>query len=917
MHAGAEQRDHAARVVVRDEQLASPLPLLLPLPSDGEVPRAAIGGKAWSLQQLASAGFAVPPAVILTTGFFAPWVARLRATPAWEALLGSPRSGWAPHCAALAAQIHGLALEAAQRDALAQLRGLCGADCEGARFAVRSSSPDEDLAGASYAGMYRSLLGVPGPELERAIRDCFASCLDARVLAYKAARGLPVFEPAIAVVVQHQVDSEVAGVGFSINPLTNDFDEMLVSASWGLGESVVDGSVMPDQFVLDKTNGHLLAQTLGSKQSRSVLAPQGGTRRDETRRDGFCLSMAQLAALKEVLLRLEALFGFPVDVEFACAGGALHLLQARPVTAYVPLAPEMCTAPGAPRRLYMDVALAKGLTLDAPVSPMGQDWLKQVIGRMIAHCAGPVDFPLDRPDGWLCIGGGRMYLNLSRLLWLATPAKLARSNAPTDRLLAETLATIDVARYRAPVRPPLLPALRLLPRVLWTLRRGLWRSAVAFVAPERAHRRYLARERACIDRLKAPVAADLTPAQAGEELAPQAMKAILEVAMPAMLAGVGAMGMMAGLAHKRRPDEQSLMAQLMLGTSGNLVVGMGIAMFRLARMLAPADYADLDALKARIARREMPPAFLHAWDAFLDRHGCRGPGEMDLANPAYADDPLMLLRQMSFMAAAPAEVDPEQAQRELAARREDGYRQLQARFGWLRRLLLRRLYRISGLFAGTRDTPKYFKLLARQQVRRQALAAGEALVAKGRLDRPEDVFGLCHADLEAELEAELAAAGAGAAGFLRARRAQRTAFADLLARQVHAFPALIDSRGRILRAPPGADVPGQLRGVPLSPGVARGRVKCLGNAHEKSIEPGDILVARTTDPGWTPLFVSAGAIVLEVGGVLQHGALVAREFNKPCVAGIADVLRRLHDGQFVEVDGGHGTVTVLELARQH
>lgn len=880
-------------------------PLLLPL-GDGDercLSRPAVGGKAWSLHRLASAGFTVPRALVLTTAFFAPWLAKLRATPAWDALLRSPQAGWTSCCAALAAQVDELAWEPAQRGALDQLLRLSGADQDGARFAVRSSSPDEDLAAASFAGMYRTLLGVPAPDIEAAVRACFASCLDARVLAYKSARGLPVFAPAIAVIVQRQVDSEVSGVGFSINPLTNDFDEMLVSASWGLGESVVDGSVMADQFVLDKASGGLLGQVLGSKQSSTVLAPGGGTwRHEEPHRSGFCLASGQLAALRETLSSAETLFGCPVDVEFAFAGGVLHVLQARPVTSHVPLAPEMLTAPGAPRRLYMDIALAKGLTINAPVSPMGQDWLKRMIGRMVAHCAGPVDFALDRPDGWLWIGGGRMYLNLSRMLWLASPSQLACSNAPTDRLLGETLATIDVARYRAPERPALLPALVLAPRLLWKLRRSMWRSLAAFVAPARAHRQYLARERSYAARLKAPVDPRWTPAQVDDRLGPLATEAILEVAMPAMVAGVGAPALLAKLAHG--DEERELVAHLMRGAPGNLVVEMGVAMFRLARMLAPEEFEDLDALAARIAHRDMPAGFLAEWDHFLDCHGCRGPGEMDLANPGYRDDPLMLLRQMSFMAAAPEAHDPALAQRELARQREDAYRRLLERFGPLRRWLLRHLYRMSELFTGTRDTPKYFNLLLRQQVRRQALAAGAGLAAQGLLDRPDDVFGLHCAELEADQ--------ASHPGFLRSRRAQRTAFLDLLARQVHAFPALIDSRGRILRAPQRAETAGQLCGMAISPGVATGRVKCLRNAHDKSIEPGDILVAFTTDPGWTPLFVSAAAIVLEVGGVLQHGALVAREFNKPCVAGIADVFARLHDGQLVEVDGEHGTVTILE-----
>ena len=920
METSSEQASEGRATVSADNPAKGPLSVSIP--GAGAAAPASIGGKAWSLSRLASAGFNVPPARVLTTAFFAPWIARIRATPAWEALTRAAQPGWPTHTAELQAYVQALDWEAPQRRALDEVLRACAAGGRTARFAVRSSSPQEDMSGASFAGIYRSCLDVVHDGIEQAVRACFASCLDVRVLAYKAARGLPVFEPAIAVIVQQQVDSAVSGVGFSINPLTNDFDEVVVSASWGLGEAVVDGRVMADQFVLDKTSGQVLSRILGEKQPGGVAQPDGGPgRRDERgdhRRDpGFCLAPQQLTELADTIGRIEALSGMPVDVEFAWAGGTLHVLQARPVTAWVPLSSGMRTQAGAPRMLYMDIALAKGMTINAPVSPLGQDWLRQTFAQLVRHCAGEVHLPLDRADGLLYIGDGRMYLNLSRILWLVSPAQLARSNTPTDALLGATLATVDVARYRCAERPALLPLLALLPRVLWRLRRPIRRTLAAFIAPGYAHRRYLARDRALADRLAAPIGAGATLAGVQQRFGAVAAAGIVDVAMPALLAGVGAMAALERLAGKGGGDRQRLAAQLSRGVAGNRVVDMGIAMFRMSRMLGRADFADLDLLAARIAKRAMPAPFLDAWDGFIEAHGCRGPGEMDLANPGYGDAPRMLLRQMSFMARAPAgagsksdpqghaNLDPEAAHRQLAMERDQAFQELLRQSGPLRRMLLRRLHTVAGMFAGTRDTPKHINLLFRQRIRAHALAAGAALAASGRLDSAQDVFGLDYADLET----------AGAPLDLRAKRRSRTAFLDLLAAQVKAFPALIDSRGRILRAPvdshPG-DAVGQLRGMPISPGVARGPVKCLRTAHGQSIEPGDILVAYTTDPGWTPLFVNAAAVILEVGGVLQHGALVAREFNKPCVAGIAGVLERLRDGQLVEVNGEHGTVTLID-----
>jgi pyruvate,water dikinase len=191
--------------------------------------------------------------------------------------------------------------------------------------------------------------------------------------------------------------------------------------------------------------------------------------------------------------------------------------------------------------------------------------------------------------------------------------------------------------------------------------------------------------------------------------------------------------------------------------------------------------------------------------------------------------------------------------------------------------------------------------MAATLLRDGALAHGARFVEEGRLDELEDVFHLTWQQLEA---------GARDPEFdLRTPARENLVFFRRVERQVREFPHLIDSRGRILRPAPERD-DGALHGLGISPGIARGPVKVLHDPYEKEIEPGDVLVAYTTDPGWTPLFVNASAIILAVGGVMQHGGVVAREYGKPCVAGIERVLTRFEDGQIVEVDGSTGTVRI-------
>ncbi len=217
--------------------------------------------------------------------------------------------------------------------------------------------------------------------------------------------------------------------------------------------------------------------------------------------------------------------------------------------------------------------------------------------------------------------------------------------------------------------------------------------------------------------------------------------------------------------------------------------------------------------------------------------------------------------------------------------------------------MLRRANKLVELFGGTRDTPKHHNLMYQHAARKRLLVEGTKLAEAGRIDRPEQVFDLGLADL--------VAAERNPALDLRGLANRRTQFARKLKLHVRTFPSVIDSRGRIQRAPRQPERPGEVTGIAVSSGVARGRVKVMHNAQEKRIGKGEILVAFTTDPGWTPLFINAAALILEVGGVLQHGAVVARELGKPCVAGVADVLNRFYDGQLVEVDGNSGVVRCI------
>ncbi|MCH7698066.1 MAG: hypothetical protein IH865_03900 [Chloroflexi bacterium] len=868
-------------------------------------PIAELGGKAASLVRLSRAGFRVPEAAVLPVSWFAPWWAELKQTDAWSRFEAASEAPWTAHCEALKNAANQLSFSDEMCAGLEEMRALVASWGDDATCAVRSSSPDEDLENASFAGGYATFLGVTVDGIEDAVRECFVSCLDERVVLYKAQQGLDVHRPRIAVLVQLQVESDVSGVGFSLNPVTNDYDEAVIDANFGLGETVVSGEVTPDHFIVDKPGRNILERHLGSKSVSRWIQSEGGAEvREETRGEQTSLSDDQVLELTDALGRLEEVYGHPVDIEWTYAGGELHLLQARPITTYFPLSTDMQTEPGAPRRLYMDGNLSDSITSNEPLTKLTLDSTKNMVERMARQYRIPHD-PKERPhQDFIIFRGARMYVAYSDLLWFFSSQRLAGQYEIMDVLMHRTLLNLDRDSYRPKEKPGWLAWTRITRAIFGTLlgsRRLWWNTAAALLSPARHLKGF--RQAGLRFESEARSAGASTSIAELHDLQGQSMDLIMNVDLPPIFAWLAAIRILERLAKGADPQTQELLDRMGRGFEGELVVEMGVEMFATSRLLDLSEFDDLARLAKRIETRELPAAFLEAWDAFIRRFGARGPNEMELASPRYGEDPLLLLRQLSFMAKAASENDPKLAHERNVAGRREAFAILNRRLGWFSRRLLRFAHRWTEAFAGERDTAKYHWVLATYAMRRSALARGSRLAEAGRLDSRDDVFHLTFDELEAaERDAKLD---------VRKLALERRRYFDKLSQQVKEFPHLIDSRGRILRPTP-TNEEGALSGMGISPGVARGPIKVLDNAYDKDVEPGDVLVAYTTDPGWTPLFINASAIILQIGGMMQHGGVVAREYGKPCVAGIEHVLTRFEDGQMVEVDGSAGVVRLLD-----
>ena len=523
---------------------------------------------------------------------------------------------------------------------------------------------------------------------------------------------------------------------------------------------------------------------------------------------------------------------------------------------------------------------------------------------MVNYVVGDVTIDRDVKRGVFGVGGARIYLNMSHLLHLIDVRKYADDRRVLDTTLADIYEHLDVDRYRSERPLAYLRRARLVravPGILWRVRGLLMAMAKAMFRHAAFHEQYRETHATLERQLDAHRDESMSMTNYVKCLFGHLGRVSESTTTPALFMHIFGGARALDRLIDPTSEEQLRLADAIKSGAEDLVFEMGIALHQLSTLL-PADLVDdIETLERSLVARRLPQKFLAAWDNFVERFGCRGPLEMDLAYPKYGDDPKVALRQLAMLARG-SSVNPAEVHERQASARQTAYEELAKLLSPKKRRRLARAYHNILNFEPAREMPKHHLTMVNLRIRTRLLALAARWVEGDRLDRREDIFELRFEDIDrAESDPSLD---------VREIIASRNVFYRKARALVRHFPHAIDSRGRILR-PERPHEPGELRGLAVSSGRVRGPVKVLHDPFEKEVEPGDILVAHTTDPGWTPLFINAAAVLLEVGGELQHGALVAREYGKPCVAGIVDLTRSLSDGQMVEVDGDAGVVRIL------
>lgn len=847
------------------------------------------GGKAWNLARLARYGFPVPRGGVLTAEVYLELIARpvlqdrveaLRAVAAEQVVEATVTT----ILAELAATIRAQTLDRETMTRLSEF--LDRHQLLDRPLAVRSSAVAEDGQSASFAGIHESRLNVWGlPAVCQAVLDCYASLWSPQALAYRRKMKIADHESACAVLICEMVQGpgggvpQAAGVAFTCEPLSGRRDVIAVNLAAGLGDAVVRGEVTPDRYLLDPMNQH---RVIEREQHGAAL-----------------LSDQQLAQLGQLCWRTHWALGAgqdPLDIEWAFDGRAFWLLQSRPVTRLPRHTfPEIAQQP-----LYWSNGNLKD-SFPEPVTTMTAAMTELVVrdvlfaSQMAINYAMPPGLPVMRRFE------GRFYFDLAVLQWSLYDA-FGILPEEVNRTTGGFQPEIEV--------PPGNPLAGRAGRSRAWRRLKLLHSLARF-------RRQLPKEVAGVfddnRRARESNLSELSDTELEREFERRVSRGnafVPQLQLAASYYGAWMTVLQDFLARVTGDRRQGLVTRLLAGTGGVASAEQGYRLVELSELArrepeAPAAVVSDDP-RAWTSLPERS-SFRREFERYLAEFGHRGVLEMEFSSPRWRDDPTYLLQQVAALLETESGPDP----RRRAEQVRRGAEQELAQLRWYARPIARWLLAKTRAGAVVREKAKSAAAASVDTMQMALLEIGRRLCARGQLDAAKDVFHLAIVDVRALLDGTW---NGGGARELVADRKQT------LARQRAAVPPdLIVEEGTgaspAHHAPPsthGAMDGTTWQGFAAAPGVAEGPARVLATAAAGStLRAGEVLVAPSTDPGWTPLFLRASAVVMETGGYLSHGAVVAREYGIPSVVNVPNAMKLIATGDLLFVDGERGEVRRL------
>jgi phosphoenolpyruvate synthase/pyruvate phosphate dikinase len=852
---------------------------------------ALVGGKGADLGELSKInGIRVPAGFCVTTKAFHRMMAE---APSLDARLdklsrleSDDRDAIRTASAEVRQTLEGISISDDVADAITRQLAQLG---DRAAYAVRSSATAEDLPSASFAGQQDTYLNVVGPAaILQHVSRCWASLFTDRAVTYRLRNGFDHRKVSMAVVIQQMVFPQAAGVLFTADPVTSNRKVASVEASFGLGEALVSGRANPD--VYNVRGVEVVERTIAAKQLAIHVLPAGGTHEqaiDPDHQQQPALTDAQVVELAQLGRQIEAHFGCPQDIEWCLVDDDFHVVQSRPITTLFPIPATNDDT----NHVYVSVGHQQMMT--DPMKPLGLSMWQLTTPRPMS------------------IAGGRLFVDVTEIL--ASPASragLLEVFGRSDPLLRDAVETViergdflpsppeaDLGAA-APAGPPAGAAPEPIepdPAIVTEL--------ITHTQESLATLRHDIRDKSGPELFEF-ILADL-----------QELKRLLfdprshQVFMAAMDATWWLNEQVeAWLGEKNAADKVSQ------SVPNNVTSEMGLALLDVADVIRPypklvefLEQVDDDSFLDELAQLEGGAQARDAVEAYLDRYGMRCVGEVDITRPRWSERPATLI---PLILANIRSFEPGAGKRRFERGRKEAREKEQELLDRLRTLpdgeqkareAKRRIDTVR-TFMGYREYPKY-GMVSRYFIYKQALLReAERLVRVGVLRDREGIYYLSFEELH-----EVARTHEVDYQLVREREEAFRSYAALTP------PRVLTSDGECLAGTHRRDhLPADaLVGLPASAGTVEGRARVVLDLAEADLEAGDILVTAYTDPSWTPAFVAASGLVTEVGGLMTHGSVIAREYGLPAIVGVDHATRRIRDGQRIRVHGTEGYVEIL------
>ncbi|MEI7845786.1 MAG: PEP/pyruvate-binding domain-containing protein [Chloroflexota bacterium] len=782
--------------------------------------------------------------------------------------------------------------------------------------AVRSSATTEDLPNFSFAGQQDTYLNITDhQELKNSIVNCWSSLWTARAIGYRFRNKLEDSKASLAVIIQKMLPAEISGIMFTANPVTGLLSETVIDATFGLGEALVSGQVIPDHYVTNNWDGQIIESSLGTKHISTRCKPGGGVElHDENASLLESLTGLKVKELVSVGQAIQKEFGYPQDIEWSLVNDDLYILQSRSITSLFPL-PEISFSP---LIVWFSFGSVQGVV--GPMTPLGID----TIQYLFANAGGIFGVHIKPGElKYMVSSGSRIWVRISN--FIRNPIGrhvfgflLDVIEPSVGQILKQIESEPALGTGKGKLKFSTLKAL--LTFALPTI----FRFGYNVVYPQKARKNfdtqietYLAASKIApaddrFKRLSAIVAFT-------RDRTANAFRFLLPRFIPIIGPSMAALNLLIHFAK-----DTNLALGVTRGLPSNVTTEMDLQLWKTAEDIRKdtiSEYilrsTDPNQLSNLFLRGELPEPAQSSIKLFLEKYGMHGVGEIDFGQPRWREDPSSVMYTLQSYITIDTNLAPDlifangqkTAQETInllarMVRKERG--------GWIKEKLVRAAALRIRILMGARESPKFFAVRTIGIARQALLEVGQQFVEAGNLINADDLVFLSLDELD-----EFSKQGLE-------RNDQSTNWKTLIANRRADFryeqnrkqvPRVLISDGRAIYAGLGAatDTSHLLKGSPVSPGVVEGIVHIVLDPRETQLTHGEILVCPGTDPAWTPLFLMAGGLITEVGGMMTHGSVVAREYGIPAVVGVDQATTRLKNGQKIKLDGTTGEIQVAQI----